>query len=76
MVLYQWLVLPNTMDGVLNKTTNTIHKYEPGSSDFRTYCGATSHIAHDQLRLISINRADGESDAKKCGRCFADAGGY
>ncbi|WP_306055176.1 hypothetical protein [Natronococcus wangiae] len=64
------------MDGVLNETTKTIHKHEPGRSDFRTICGATSHVAHDQLRLISIDRSENDAGIERCGRCFSEAGGY
>lgn len=64
------------MDGVLNETTKTIHKHEPGRSDFRTSCGATSHIAHDKLRLISVDRSENDAGTTRCGRCFSEAGGY
>lgn len=64
------------MDGVLNETTNKIHKYEHGRSDFQTTCGATAHVAHEHLRLISIEQAIGGADANRCGRCFADGSGY
>ncbi|WP_247003732.1 hypothetical protein [Halosolutus gelatinilyticus] len=64
------------MDGVLNETTNEIHKYEAGSSDFRTHCGATSHVSHDELRLISVERAISDSSATKCARCFENVPEY
>lgn len=64
------------MNGVLNETTNKIHKYESGRSDFQTSCGATSHVAHEHLRLIPVERAVSDADANRCGRCFDDGGGY
>ncbi|ELZ06889.1 hypothetical protein [Natrialba aegyptia] len=64
------------MDGVLNETTNTVHKHKTGRSDFRTHCGATSHVTHDRLRLVSIDRTTTDRNVSRCGRCFADAGGY
>jgi len=64
------------MDGVLNETTNKIHRHEVGRSDFQTTCGATAHVAHDHLRLISIERAVADTSVTKCGRCFADGSGY
>ncbi|MXV63285.1 hypothetical protein GS429_14660 [Natronorubrum sp. JWXQ-INN-674] len=64
------------MDGVINETTDMIHKHKDGHSDFGTRCGATSHVAHDQLRLVSVERAASDSNVSRCGRCFDDAGGY
>ncbi|RZV08522.1 hypothetical protein BDK88_2592 [Natrinema hispanicum] len=69
-------VVALNMDGVLNETTNKIHRHETGCSDFRTTCGATIHVAHDNLRLIAIERAVTDADVTKCGRCFADGSGY
>ncbi len=64
------------MDGVLNQSTNKVHKHEAGTADFRTRCGATSHVSHDDLRLISVDRALEETATNRCGRCFDDGGGY
>ncbi|WP_408959315.1 hypothetical protein [Natrinema sp. 74] len=64
------------MNGVLNETTNKIHKREAGRSDFQTSCGATSHVAHENLRLMPVERAISDTDANRCGRCFADGDGY
>ena len=64
------------MNGVLNETTNKIHRHETGRSDFRTTCGATAHVAHDHLRLISIERAVTDANVTKCGRCFTDGSSY
>lgn len=66
----------DVMDGVLNETTRTVHRTRPGGSDLQTECGATYHLAPDQLRVTSVERATAEVDAGKCGRCFDDAGGY
>jgi hypothetical protein len=64
------------MNGVLNETTNKVHKHDPGRSDFQTVCGATAHVAHEDLRLVPVERAIGDADANRCGRCFDEAGGY
>lgn len=64
------------MDGILNAKTGMIHKRQPERSDGRTVCGATNHVGHDHLELMSVQRALDEDTATKCGRCFADAGGY
>ncbi|QLK25891.1 hypothetical protein HYG81_17715 [Natrinema zhouii] len=64
------------MNGVLNETTNKIHQHESGRSDFQTTCGATSHVAHDHLRLVPVEQAVSDVDANRCGRCFDDGGGY
>ncbi len=64
------------MDGVLNKKTGRIHKQKPEGSAGQTVCGATKHVGHDHLQLMSVQRAVDEEMATKCGRCFADAGGY
>ena len=64
------------MNGVLNETTNKLHRHKTGRSDFRTTCGATVHVTHDNLRLIAIERAVADTNVTKCGRCFADGSGY
>ena len=64
------------MRGVLNETTRTVHKHQIGRSDFQTKCGATAHLSHNQLRLVSVERTVANSNVIKCGRCFDDAGGY
>ena len=68
--------MTTVMDGVLNETTKKIHKHENDRSDFQTTCGATTHVTHDHLRLISIERAVADTNVTKCGRCFADGSGY
>jgi hypothetical protein len=65
------------MDGVLNEVTNTIHKHETGAPDHRTVCGATYHVAHDDLRVVAgVESALDGTNASKCGRCFDDGGSY
>lgn len=64
------------MDGVLNETTHTVHKHDTGRSDVRSVCGATNHVSRDRLRKLPVERALADYDARRCGRCFADAGGY
>ncbi len=64
------------MNGVLNEETGIIHKQQPGSSDGRTVCGATNHVGHNHLQLVSVEQVLDKDTGTKCGRCFADAGGY
>lgn len=72
----------NAMDVILNELTETVHKYEAGSSELHAACGVTHHLAPDRLRgprklrRISLERASIDYDASKCGRCFDDGGGY
>jgi len=69
-------LLSEPTNGVLNETTNTVHKHKTGGSDFETECGLTHHVAQDSLRTIHIEQAIDRSDLSKCGRCFSEAGGY
>ena len=58
------------MNGVLNETTNKIHKHEHGRSDFQTTCGATAHVAHDDLREVAEfvdARVVDDGDVLTCG---------
>lgn len=64
------------MDGILNETTNKVHRHSPNGTDYRTSCGATYHVPSERLRRTSIDEAVEEHTATRCGRCFADAGGY
>lgn len=61
-------------EGVLNEVTQTIHRHKTGCSKCLTVCGVSSHLSPDQLRRVPLDRATDEFD--KCGRCFADGGGY
>ena len=63
-------------DGVLNETTNTVHKHKTGESGFQTNCGASRNLPRNQLRSIAVERAIDSTEINKCGRCFPDAGGY
>lgn len=59
-------------DGILNETSNTIHKRTEGGSQFQTDCGAIHDIPISSLRLVRI--ADETSySTRKCGRCFPQA---
>ena len=64
------------MDGILNEKTGMIHKQKSGSSKGQTVCGATKHLSHNHLRLISIQQSLDDDTTNKCGRCFPDTGGY
>jgi len=63
-----------TMEGILNEITRTVHRHETGHSKYLTACGASAHLSPDQLRKVPLDRATEEFD--KCGRCFSDGGGY
>lgn len=64
------------VSGILNETSQTIHKQELGTGDFQTLCGQTYHLDHGQVRKIQIEQATKEFDVDKCGRCFEDGRGY
>lgn len=64
------------MDGVLNTTTNTVHKYQPRTRGSETACGATRFVATDRLDRVTVEHALRDAHAHKCGRCFSDGGGY
>lgn len=69
-------VVTRAMRGVLNEATDTVHKREPGESDFQTACGATAHVPHDDLRVAPVDPTVASTNASKCGRCFDDGKGY
>jgi hypothetical protein len=66
------------MRGVLNESTNVVHRPEDGDGrpGVRTTCGATNHVTDTRLQRVDVARAVSDEDASRCGRCFADAGGY
>lgn len=64
------------MDLVLNESTETVHKHEPGAPDLHTVCGITHHLGHDRLQRLPAERAATDDGVSKCGRCFDDGGGY
>jgi len=64
------------MKGVLNETTQTIHKHETGESAFGTECGATHQLSSENLHVVSVTSASAATDVDKCGRCFDGGGGY
>lgn len=63
-------------NGVLNETTDTVHKRKEGEPGFQTDCGVSRHLTRDQLRSVAVERAIDGSETSKCGRCFPDGGGY
>lgn len=69
-------MLGSHMRGIVNERTNTVHRQRGSESDYRTACGATLHVSEDCLRPTSVDEALAESTTCKCGRCFADGGGY
>lgn len=64
-------------DGVLNKTTMTVHRVSPGPTDKNTSaCGHTHHVEREQLERVNIDAATKEGSATLCGGCFRGEGGY
>lgn len=64
------------MDGLLNTGTDTVHRHLPDDPDRDAACGATMYVAPDQLDRVGVDEAVADRQASKCGRCFADGGGY
>ena len=64
------------MKGVLNETTRTVHRHEIGAEDLQAACGATTHLAPDNLRVVSVESTASDPNTLKCGRCFRGEGGY
>ena len=64
------------MQGVLNERTQKVHKRDPGESDLRPECGATTRVDHDDISVVAVEEVVDGDDVDRCGRCFADAGGY
>lgn len=60
------------MDGVLNKTTDTVHKGGSGAWDLETMCGVAHTAPTDYLRPVPIGVAVRTAATTKCGRCFGD----
>lgn len=69
-------IVRDRMDGILNETTEKVHKRAAGPADYRTTCGATYHVPKSRLQRTSVDEALTEKSATRCGRCFAGAGGY
>ncbi|MFB6295767.1 MAG: hypothetical protein ABEH66_02875 [Halobacteriales archaeon] len=64
------------MDGVLNETTQKVHRQKTGAAALRTTCGLAHHVDPDRLRVVTVERVTTETKATRCGGCFEDAGGY
>jgi len=64
------------MKGVLNESTEKVHKHEPHRTQGIAECGATSTVTHDNLRVLPVEEALDREATTKCGRCFGDGGGY
>lgn len=62
--------------GVLNETTMTVHRQEPGVSRPSSACGHTYHMERGQLREIAVKEALDQLNATKCGICFDSGRGY
>jgi len=64
------------MKGVLNESTEMVHKHESGETGGLAECGATSTVTHDRLEVLPVEEALDREGTAKCGRCFGDGGGY
>lgn len=64
------------MDGVLNTTTDTVHKRGSLNAVSDTACGATLYVAEERLDSVDVEQAVRDRQASKCGRCFEDGSGY
>lgn len=64
------------MSVLVNLSTNTVHRRDPGDRDGHTACGVTYHLEHDRLRTVPFEEATSDGETSKCGRCFDDGGGY
>lgn len=64
------------MDGLINDRTKKVHKLGARLPEPRPECGATRRVDHDDVRVIAVEQAVQADEADRCGRCFADAGGY
>jgi hypothetical protein len=68
--------LAGSMNGILNETTNRVHKHENGRADFQTVCGELSHVSHEQLQRVSVEQAVSGADVSTCEHCFSNVSGY
>lgn len=64
------------MEVVLNEQTGTVHRPRADETNRHTMCGITRRLSHDEVFVMSLERAASDYDASKCGRCFDDGGGY
>lgn len=69
-------MIHTTMEGVLNESTNTVHRRKIETPNPASVCGATDYVNRDRLRTTTVKQAIAHRDANKCGRCFEDGGGY
>lgn len=69
-------IVDETVDGILNEVTATVHKSESDGAGFRTECGITNHLTHNNLQYVPVERAVARTEVTRCGRCFPGTGGY
>ncbi len=62
--------------GILNETTMTLHKQDPGTDGYQTPCGHVSHVAQERLRLVEVAHVTEQYSVSRCGQCFEAGGGY
>jgi hypothetical protein len=68
--------ISDTTGGVLNETTNTVHKHKAGAGEFETECGLTRHVESRTLQRVLITEVVTSKRTNRCGRCFPEAGSY
>jgi uncharacterized metal-binding protein YceD (DUF177 family) len=64
------------MDGVLNESTNTVHRKAVSEHRLHTVCGVTHNLPEDNLQQVTIDQQIAATATSKCGRCFEEGGGY
>lgn len=64
------------MKGVLNHHTRTLHKPRTDATTRRTRCGALAHVPESHVRSVAGEELGSREGFDRCGRCFADSGGY
>jgi hypothetical protein len=63
-------------NGVLNETTNTIHRRDATRPGLESVCGVTYTLSKEYLRPAAIDRSGSQPEITRCGNCFEDGGGY
>lgn len=64
------------MMGVLNESTEKVHKREPQRERRAAACGAMTTVSHDRFSVVPVDEALDRDETTKCGRCFSEGGGY
>lgn len=63
-------------NGIVDKTTGTIHRRETDNSGLTSVCGVTYNLAPGTLSPVLISKQVDRHHTAKCDRCFGDRRGY